>query len=335
MRKKFFIFWFLFFTVLSVTAQVNFLSVTDEDRHTHKEDFWHTFEYYIVSDAGRTTKCQATRIAKNWFATAAHCVASSCNNKCTLRLDLLEQPISAFVSAQHSAKKQIVFVHPQYKVTSPLPVAHDFALLHIDIARLPSVYYRRATKTQKQNEAISRAAFQNFLQQNAGARREFNRVMHPQLPPLLVFKHATKRINSTLSVISIFDGKRHILHNPYPSDYVKEFGFAYTQNFGVREGMSGSGVMTNTGELAGIISSYLGIGNGTKEKHKQYFMFAVFNPDLMQFVKDTMGSDYYKMDLKDATAAYVGPSPVNHKNMIQIVQQMQQSPRAQNPSPQP
>ena len=32
----------------SVWGQVSVISVTDEDKHTRKEDFYHTFEYYIT-----------------------------------------------------------------------------------------------------------------------------------------------------------------------------------------------------------------------------------------------------------------------------------------------
>jgi hypothetical protein len=134
-----------------------------------------------------------------------------------------------------------------------------------------------------------------------------------------VFENATKRIKRKLSVVSIFDGKRNILHNPNPSDYVKELGFAYTKNFGVQQGMSGSGVMTNTGELAGIISAYLGVGTDGKGSGDEYFMFAVFNPDLTAFMEEVMGSDYDKIDRKDASPNYVARSPKSHKEIIATV----------------
>ncbi len=308
--------------VLALQGQVSVLFVVDEDKHSKKEDFWHTFEYYIV-EPGKTNagKCQATRIAKNWFATAAHCVADRCKNGCTLRMDLLEQPTSVFVSAKHTAKKPIIFVHPSY--SNEEMVAHDFALLHMDIANLPSRYYVRATEKQPYHVDISRAQFLAFLDKNTAARREFYHVMHPDLPPILIFDDVTRRIDRTLSVISIFDGKRDILKDPYEAYYVKDLGFAYTQNFGIKQGMSGSGVMTNTGELAGIISAYLTITIGGNEKSTQYFMFAVFNPELTRFMEETMGSDYYKMDRKDASPNYVTRSKTGHSEIIQAVHRLQ------------
>ncbi len=321
MLKKLLPFLFLL-CVCPLLAQVSVLSVTDEDKHSQKEDFWHTFEYFILTESGNGGKCQATRVAKNWFVTAAHCVVNRCEKGCTLQIDLLEQPVSVLIQAKHTDKKPIIFIHPKYNDKERIVVAHDFALLHVDVANAPAVYYSRPTKAQPRNKGISRTAFQNYLKQNPTAQREFNRALRPDLPPLLMFDNVTKRIDRKLSVVSIFDGKRGILQNPNPSDYVKELGFAYTKNFGVREGMSGSGVMTNTGELAGIISSYLSVKTPAQNKNEQYFMFTVFNSELTSFMEEVMGSDYYKIDRKDATPNYVTRSPKNHQEIIEAVQKM-------------
>lgn len=323
MLKKSFICLCALVCTLPLLAQVSFLSVTDEDKHTQKEDFWHTFEYYIIAPDGQAGKCQATRIAKNWFATAAHCVADRCQNGCTLRMDMLEQPISFFISAQHTPKNRAVFIHPLYDPKKNI-VLHDFALLKMKVAELPARFYIRPKGKETKNVEISKTVFRNFIKKNASARWEFNSVLHPHLPPLLIFPNATKRINRKLSVISIFDGKRNILKNPYPTDYVKELGFAYTQNFGVIQGMSGSGVMTNTGELAGIISAYLTSQIvGDKSSREDYFMFPVFNADLTDFMEEVMGSDYDKIERKEASADYVVRSPKDHSNMLHTVRGLQ------------
>ena len=309
---------------LCVFAQVGVLSLTDEDKHTQKEDFWHTFEYYIMpakSANGQIAKCQATRVAKNWFATAAHCVADKCRKECTLRMDLLEQPVSVFVDGKHSPQKPIVFVHPDY--VTDKSIAHDFALIKMDLSLLPFRYYRRPTGKETENVGISRGEFEQFIKQNPTARREFNRALRPDLPPILVFDNVTGRIDRKLSVISIFGGKRSILKNPHPTDYVKELGFAYTQNFGVKQGMSGSGVMTNTGELAGIISAYLVVQMSDGKQNDPYFMFPVFNKELTDFMQETMNGDYSKIERKDASPNYVVRSPKNHRAFIEAVRNMQ------------
>lgn len=324
MLKKYFLILGCLCGALALWAQVSFVSVVDEDKHTHKEDFWHTFEYYIIPPNGKqVSKCQATRIGKNWFATAAHCVADRCKKGCTLRMDLLEQPISIFISAQHTPQKPLVFIHPLYNRAQI--AQYDVALLHLKVADLPARYYQRPSGKETLNTEISKAAFQQFIKKNVSARREFNSVLHPKLPPILVFDNVTKRIDRKLSVISIFDGKRSIVPNPYPTDYVKELGFAYTTNFGVRQGMSGSGVMTNTGELAGIISGYVTSEiKGDSKSKENLFTFPVFNQNLLDFMEQTMGSDFYKIDRKNASPDYVVRSPKDHTKIISLIEQMQQ-----------
>lgn len=304
---------FLLYTV-GAGAEVSILSVADEDVHSKKEDFLHTFEYFITAPNGKTSKCQATRIARSWFATAAHCVVVPCQNSCTLVMDILEQPVSALLKARHSKQKPVVFVHSKYAGQTS-DVKHDFALLKMDLAVLPAQYYRRG---EKENTFISRAEFESFIAAHPNARRELNAVMRPKLLPVLVFDGGTRRIKSTISVISIFDGKRSILQNPYPTDYVQELGYACTQNFGVRKGMSGSGVMTNTGELAGIISANVAIRAPT-EKTREYFLFTVFNPSLTEFMESVMGSDYYKLDRRSAYPGYVAKTANTHQDLIEAV----------------
>ncbi|MBR3603491.1 MAG: trypsin-like serine protease [Elusimicrobiaceae bacterium] len=321
--KKLFLIWVLFFTSFFLHAQVSFVSVVDEDSHSKKEDFYHTFEYYIIPEKGQATKCQATRVGRKWFATAAHCVITACADKCTLRLDLLEESTSVFLDVTHTKKKEHVFIHPKYN--PKVPASYDFALLKIDPVSAYKSYYRRPTKDKKgQNVWISRQAFDNFLSKNSSARYAYKEVLSPSLPPLLVFEDSTRKVDRKLSVISIFDGKRVILKNPNPTYYVKELGFAYTDSFGVKKGMSGSGVMTNTGELAGIISGHLGISNKEMEKEKQFFMFTAFNKSLMEFMEQTMNSDYYKMERKSASPNYVLRTTKNHQQIINIVRLLSQ-----------
>lgn len=308
-------FLILLLCALSAAAEVGFVSVTSQDAHTKKEDFFHTFEYYILSPEGRTSKCQATRVGKKWFATAAHCVADACAKGCTVRMDLLEQTVSVLSETKHTLQKPSVFIHPSYN--PKVSVKYDFALIRLDLNTAPATYYYRGQSEQEPNIRVSRAAFERYLQTHPSARREFKAVISPALPPVLVFDNATRRIDRDLSVISIFDGKRNILHNPNPTDYVKELGFAYTRNFGVRKGMSGSGVMTNTGELAGVISAYLGVTS--PQSNKEYFMFVVFNKDLMDFMESVMGSDYYKMERVDAYPNYVSKTRADHQDIIQGV----------------
>lgn len=295
----------LFLPVLCIVAgiawaEVSVISVTDEDKHSRQEDFYHTFEYYI-SGNGQNSKCQATRIAPRWFATAAHCVKSLCASSCKIQMDLLDTPVSALAQTQHSAKNPAVFVHPGYQENKL--VKDDFALIRLDLHHVPKIYYRRATAKNPVNIAMSEAQFTSWLARNPRTNAKYTHVLSPQLPPLAIFDKANYILDRKISVISIFDGKREIKIDPNPVYYVKDLGYAYTQNFGIRKGMSGSGVMTNTGELIGIISAYVGADlyqGKQKVKHQDWFMFPVFDEDLISFVRDTLGSDWNRVGTKDA-----------------------------------
>lgn len=290
----------LFLAAGPLYAEVSVISVTDETKHTQKEDFYHTFEYFITSGK-KSSKCQATRIAPRWFATAAHCVKDLCASSCEIRMDLLDTPVSALAETTHTAKNPSVFVHPNYRENQL--VKDDFALLRLDLTRAPKIYYRRATAKKPQNVMLSEKQFAAWLARNPRANAQYRHVLSPQLPPIAVFDNANYVLDRKLSVISIFNGQRKVKTDPNPVYYVKDLGYAYTQNFGIRKGMSGSGVMTNTGELVGIISAYVGADlykGKQKIKHENLFMFPVFNEDLISFMRDTLGSDWPRVDTKDA-----------------------------------
>ena len=298
--KKFLWVW-VCLGVLPLAAEVNIMTVTDEDKHTKKEDFFHTFEYFVTADSQPGSRCQATRIAPHWFATAAHCVKDLCVKNCTIRMDLLEAPVSVWAETVHTSKKPNVFVHPGYRPKQI--VKDDFALIRLDLNTAPKIYYRRATAKNPAPVMLREKEFFAWLARNPRVRSMYHRVLRPQLPTLAVFDNGNYELDRKISVISIFDGNRQIKKDPYPVYHVKDLGYAYTQNFGIRKGMSGSGVMTNTGELVGIIAAYVGADlykGKQKIKHKELFMFPVFNESLVQFMRDVMGRDFNRIEQKDA-----------------------------------
>lgn len=320
--KKILSLLFLLFSSFSF-SQVSVISITDEDKHSRKEDFYHTFEYYILPLKGEDNtvgKCQATRIGRRWFATAAHCVEKACKQGCTIRMDLLEQPVSAFADVAHTLKKPTVFIHPDYSPSRF--VKNDFALIRLDLDRVPPVYYRRPTAKQGYNVRITPARFNAFLERNKKAASQWHHIKSPVFPSLVLFDEGNYTLDRNLSVISIFDGKREIKKNPHTVYYVKKLGFAFTDNFGIRKGMSGSGVMTNTGELVGMISANILVSSkrGKAEKVADFFMFPVFNKEIASFMEKTMGSDYYKLDWKDCFPSFVNKSHRNFSDIISIVE---------------
>lgn len=336
MRKILFSFLLSGLIVLPLLAEVGVISVTDTDKHSKKEDFSHTFEYLITpigQMSGKVGKCQATRIAKRWFATAAHCVIDSCKKGCEIRMDLVEANTSAWVSTTHTPKKPTVFWHPDF--TFNTFVKNDFALIYLDLDNAPVTYYRRATASNPVNTIIRKEEFSAFLSKNRAARLALYRVYHPSFPPLMIFDEGNYKLDRILSVIAIFDGKRDVKINKNPVYYVKKLGFAYTKNFGVRQGMSGSGVMTNTGELIGVISgtfqSFYQTPN-SKIKEENLFMFSVFNKSIASFMENVMGRDYSLLDWKDAYPYSVVRTKKDFSSVVQMVQEADQR-KSKNPNP--
>ena len=313
-------------------AQVSVLSVTDENQYTQKDEFSHTFEYHILpltKNKDTVGKCQATRLSRRWFVTAAHCVRS-CSAGCKIEMDLLEQSTSARASVTHTPKNPAVFVDPEY---SPRTfVKHDMALIRLDLDNTPLIYYRRGTEKDPVNRLLTKKQFNRFLARHPQARSALSHVQNPSFPPILVFDEGNYRLDRTLSVISIFSGKRTVKINTAPVHYVKELGYAYTSNFGIIHGMSGSGVMSNTGELVGLISGVFQVtkipapGSQAAPSSQEFFMFFAFNQPAIEFMKSVMGSDFDKLEIKDAYPAYVSKSRQNYKRIIQQVQSREQSP---------
>lgn len=313
-------------------GQVGIVSVVDENKHATEEDFYHTFEYHIQPRGKNTAwkKCQATRIGKRWFATAAHCLMDCAKNGCTLYMDLLDEDYSALAIVQSTPKKPAVFIHPDYDVN--IPALDDFALIRLDLHRASYSYFRRVSNI-KPGLAVSKQRFNQFLDQNRRAASKLRRVLSGDLPPILSFDNDTYLLDRKLSVISIFDGVRAIKPNPYKAYYVNDLGFGYTQNFGVRSGMSGSGVMTNTGELAGIVSANLTVqtapanakASKSKKQTHDFFLFSAFNQPMRTFMEKTMGSDYYQLEFKDAYPHYIRRgAKADHSLIRSIVKQIRQ-----------
>lgn len=324
MRKIVIALLLIFLGTLPSLAEVGTFSVVDEDKHSKKEDFYHTFEYLIVpsgaAQTGQVSKCQATRIARNWFVTAAHCVQETCKNGCEIQLDLLETSPSALARFTHTKKKPLVFVHPAY---SPYIFAkNDFALLNLPVDRAPLTYYLRPTEKQPFRQAILEEQFNAFLEKNRRAKSALYHALHPNFPPILYFDEGNFLLDRKISVIAIFDGVREVKQDPNPVYYLKALGFAQTKNFGIRKGMSGSGVMSNTGELIGMVSgnfeTWYKLGNGP-QKEEDYFMFPVFNKELVDFMKEKMGSDFDKLYLKEANPYCVSKTRKDFSALVKMV----------------
>lgn len=267
----------------------------------HRQDFYHTFAYKVFH--GRNgMSCQATRIGPHWFVTAAHCVKDVCRKSCTIEMDLMDTPVSVKATGWHDANYHYsVFVHPGYKKTNA--AKDDFALIRLDIKNAPKNYYQRGSARQPYHLRLSSQQFFAWLRRYPAAHKQYQQLFNFSSPEIVEFEGGNYEILRTLSVVAILNGTRVVKQSRTPVYYVKDLGYAYTHDFGIRKGMSGSGVLTNKRELLGIIAANV-IQNYYRNRRQisgqNWFMFPVFNEEVIAFMKAVMGEEFYTLKIKKA-----------------------------------
>lgn len=265
-----------------------------------KQDFHHTFAYKVFHGTNGMS-CQATRINSRWFVTAAHCVKDVCRKSCTIEMDLMDTSFSAKVIGYHDEHRYRVFVHPGYKKTKA--AKDDFALIRLDVKNEPKQFYRRRTVQHPQDIRISKRQFFAWLRENPAAYKKYEELWKFAPPEIVEFEGGDYEILRTLSVVSILNGKRTVKQNKTPVYYVKNLGYAYTHDFGIHKGMSGSGVISDKRELVGIISANVKenyFKNNRQVFGRNWFMFPVFNEEVIAFMKAVMGDEFNTLKIKPA-----------------------------------
>ena len=91
--KKIFLFLLCFALSPYLIAEVSFVNVKNEESYNSAKDFTNTYEINLNKhNTGELVKCQAVRLARNWFITAAHCVKNACESGCSFQARLLVGP---------------------------------------------------------------------------------------------------------------------------------------------------------------------------------------------------------------------------------------------------
>lgn len=236
----------------ALKAQVNTLIITDEGQYQEAADFTNTFEIRLSRPGGaaaqNSAKCQAVRVDREWFLTAAHCVAQMCKESCDIDIRLVVQPgYEMRRRVAHTTQAQRVFkARPDAGVASS---AYDVALIYAPVRGAQYGYFIPSRGDAQISEELFLKIIPDF---NVYYKAENG----ANIPDILHISSGTPvRIRREASVVSIWDGLRSVLPSKQQLIYMPGQKYIFGRNFGIRQGISGSGVMANTGELLGIVSA--------------------------------------------------------------------------------
>jgi hypothetical protein len=290
---------------------------TRAEQYAKADDFTNAFEIKIrQSGSNSVSKCQAVRLHKEWFLTAAHCFEGIvCASKCEIRARLIVgKNYEADVITEHSPDSKAYFKPKETKDVSGV-MLYDLALVRFDPAKSKYEYsdpsYTRYFVALKEKEFISRLGNDAPLYEDAKQGRkipyvlEIGRALSKAAP-------TPKILNRTIKVPSIWDGRRVALSSTDTVYYSPAARFLYTQNFGIRQGISGSGVMTDTGELVAIVSSVANIGFNNETVGSKYVFLATFDEYALAFLKEHLGKEL-KFIPKSEDPKYLKPVPQQYR----------------------
>lgn len=206
------------------------------------DDFVSQKEFWI----NNKTTCQAMRIHKNWFLTAAHCVEACRSSSCNLKMLLAVGEVTA--TANLSASD--VFIPEQYMdKDGKANVLWDIALLHYK----PSSYvYQTLDGGITDFETFSQA-----MKEDPELKVQWRGAANPVYPAVVVYSSEEEMFFNddivvprwTQGVLSYRSSPDHILYTG------KRTAMWVSDGFGVDKGNSGGGVLLENGNLLGVVSA--------------------------------------------------------------------------------
>ncbi len=295
MKKLFLILIFTFFIGIVFCQNVGFISSEEEiNTYATTDDFSNTFEINLAPlmkyNPGQTfqaTKCQAVRLSKSWFITAAHCVEKTCQNGCDFQTRLvIGKNYEMDVIGTSTKKSPQIFIHPDRDVKKNM-ATYDIALIRFKPATSKFVY-----KDPSLNTGITQQEFMRRLNNY----RTYKRALSSYNTPILLIMGAYRAQGPVLarkfSVLSSFQEERKVLRSNNKAIYYPQTKTFVLQNFGIRQGISGSGLMTSKGELAGITST-ISFDPATNISHLA--QFAAFDKKTLAFIQEHVGDIKYNI----------------------------------------
>ncbi len=238
--------------------------------------------------------CQAVRISQNWFLTAAHCVYSACATRpCTVEITLAESPdLLARVRVKHSTVSPSVYIYQGFFPGQNRISGMDAALIQFNPQKATYSYINLEDGT-----ALTPAAFEKKLRFDPEAQAQLNAVGARLLN---VSGISTAKLKPQIVVPKTTAGVISYLSGNSPEVYfVEELQHFVSPGFGVRQGNSGGGVFTRSGDLVGLVSSLLYAQDGsasfydaegknvlTLKNANDFFFFTGFNGSTMNFIRN-------------------------------------------------
>lgn len=271
---------------------VSYITVTNEESYKTASDFSNTYEVNINQHGLKTiSKCQAVRLDKNWFITAAHCVEPMCDKACSIQVRLVvKSNYEMDITTTHKPDNPKVFKNPKSNVAKK-NAAYDLALLFFPSYDSKFVYKDPSARTYIPEKL--------FLRRIPDYNVYYKAENGTNIPVVLaVDSKVNVMLKRQLSVASIWDGKTSVLETKKPVFYSPKLHYILTENFGIIKGISGSGVMTNTGELVGIVSAIGDLVKTNSVTNKAIVtpvaFFAAFDPYSLEFIRKYVGGFEYK-----------------------------------------
>lgn len=300
----------------ALTALIALCAPLCAQSYSDASAFNNTFEINVHKE-GETSmaKCQAVRLNKTWFITAAHCVRPICDSDCTVEARLLiKNNYEVDLAVEHSISKPAVFIHERTSLNKK-EAGYDLALINFKPEQTKYLYKDNSEHMLFPKDVFTKRApfsYSDYLKAEEGVN----------FPTVLMLKAETpKMLCRQVYVASIWDGATNVLSSKDIVIFSPKQHYIYTPNFGIRQGISGSGVMTNKGELVGIVSSTAEIvrtySDGISDTKKEYnFSFmSTFDEYVMSFLKRNIGNISYDVSNSDTLKVL----PEDYKHMAKAI----------------
>lgn len=239
--------------------------------------------------------CQAVRLTRDWYITAAHCVYDFCgaNRSCVVQFDLAQSPDPLLAQARVHSNSSLrnVFIFPGYNPAQNRSSSFDVALIRFALGKDGYLFM----DLDKEKE-LSRAEFEKKLPFYPETQAQWN----APAPRLLTFDAAVSaRITPPIAVPRAEKGHISWVYNTGgQAFFVSELQHCVSTAFGVQKGNSGGGVFTAEGDLIGIVSMSFQNKNGampfkdadgkplpTIQNADSYFVFTGFSSGVLAFIR--------------------------------------------------